>query len=68
MALPALRITGVATHPEDDQILAAALDAEVDYLVTGDKKLLAIGTFQGIDLITPRAFLSILEMDDPDRV
>lgn len=29
-------VHGVATHPEDDLVLAAAVNAEADYLVTGD--------------------------------
>ena len=34
-------VGGVASHPEDDLFLATALSARVDYLVTGDKQLLA---------------------------
>src|SRR3954451_15358885 len=33
------RVTGIATHPEDDPILATALSAQSDYLVTGDQRL-----------------------------
>lgn len=36
-------VSGVATHPEDDQILAAAVSAKAEYLVTGDKKLQQLG-------------------------
>jgi putative PIN family toxin of toxin-antitoxin system len=38
-------VQGVASHPEDDLILAAAISAQADYLVTGDRQLLALGTF-----------------------
>jgi putative PIN family toxin of toxin-antitoxin system len=55
------RISGAATHPEDDQILAAAVSAQAEYLVTGDKKLQQLGTYQGVRLISPRAFLDLLE-------
>ena len=54
-------ISGVATHPEDDQILAAAVSAQAEYLVTGDKKLQQLGTYQGVRMISPRAFLDLLE-------
>src|SRR4051795_7996466 len=32
-------VQGVATHPEDDPILATALSVRADYLVTGDRRL-----------------------------
>lgn len=54
-------IAGVATHPEDDLVLAAAVSAKVDYLVTGDRQLLQLRTYRGIILLSPRAFLTYLE-------
>jgi putative PIN family toxin of toxin-antitoxin system len=33
-------VTGVATHPEDDPIIATALSGKAHYLVTRDEKLL----------------------------
>jgi len=50
----------MATHPEDDLILATAASARADYLVTGDRQLLALGTFEEIAIVTPRAFLDLL--------
>ena len=35
----------VATHWQDDMVLAAALAGEADYLVTGDSELLVIGSY-----------------------
>ncbi len=54
-------VSGVATHPEDDLILAAALSAEADYLVTGDTKLQALGSYQGVKIVSPREFIQILD-------
>lgn len=54
------QVSGVATHPEDDLILATALSGRADYLVTGDRQLLALGVFQGVAIISPRAFLERL--------
>lgn len=55
-------VHGAATHPEDDLILATALSAKADYLVTGDGPLLRkVGsTYQGLSLVTPNDFLQIL--------
>jgi putative PIN family toxin of toxin-antitoxin system len=52
---------GIASHPQDDLILATAVSANADYLVTGDKQLLAIGYYEGTKIVSPREFLTILE-------
>lgn len=53
-------VAGVATHPEDDLILATAVAGAATYLVTGDRKLRAVGTFQSVTILSPRAFLDRL--------
>jgi putative PIN family toxin of toxin-antitoxin system len=55
-------VQGVATHPEDDLILATAVSAQADYLVTGDRQLLALRTFQGVQIVNPRDFVAILDL------
>jgi putative PIN family toxin of toxin-antitoxin system len=55
-----ISVHGVATHPEDDLILATALSAKANYLVTGDAKLQKLGTYSGVRILSPRAFLDIL--------
>jgi len=59
------QVHGVATHPEDDLVLAAAVSARADYLVTGDTKLLVLGTYQDVRIVGPRAFLDALEREQP---
>jgi putative PIN family toxin of toxin-antitoxin system len=56
-----VHVAGVATHPEDDLILATALSARADCLVTGDKPLLERGAYRGILLLSPRQFLDVLD-------
>jgi uncharacterized protein len=56
---PAPRV--VPTDPKDDPIVAAAVTAKADYLITGDRRdLLPLGEHQGIRIIGPRAFLEVL--------
>jgi putative PIN family toxin of toxin-antitoxin system len=58
--------SGIASHAEDDRILATALRAQAEYLVTGDKRLLDLGNFLGTRLLSPGAFLARLaEAGDP---
>ena len=56
-----LTVQGIATHAEDDLVLATALSGNADYLVTGDKELLNVGSYRGVTIVTPRAFLDILD-------
>lgn len=53
-------VQGVASHPEDDLILATAVSAQADFLVTGDRQLLALGQYDGVQIVTPRDFAAIL--------
>jgi putative PIN family toxin of toxin-antitoxin system len=54
-------VHGIATDPEDDRILATAISAKADYLVTGDTKLQRLGTYQAVAILTPRKFVETLE-------
>ena len=57
-----VQVSGVATHPEDDLILATAASARTAYLVTGDARLRAkVPSYQGVRLVSPREFLAVLE-------
>ncbi len=53
-------VTKVATHKEDDLVLAAAVSAQADYLVTGDSQLQKLENFGGVAIVSPRRFLDIL--------
>lgn len=50
----------VCRDPDDDYILAAAVNAGCDYLVTGDKDLLALKKFEGMSIVTPREFAELV--------
>jgi putative PIN family toxin of toxin-antitoxin system len=62
-----VRVSGRATHPQDDLILATTLSAKANYLVTGDHELLAMGAFQGARIVTPREFLALLASDSDEQ-
>ena len=53
---PSETILGACRDKDDDNVLACAVEAAVDYLVTGDKDLLHLKVFRGIRIITPREF------------
>jgi putative PIN family toxin of toxin-antitoxin system len=55
-------LTGaVPLDPKDDAIVATAVAAKADYLVTGDRKhLLTLGAYEAIRIVKPRVFLDQL--------
>jgi len=53
-------LTGVSRDPKDDVIIACALKARAQYLVTRDDDLLSLGTYRRIQMITPEAFSEFL--------
>ncbi len=54
-------IPAVVRDPDDDYILAYALVGRADYLVTGDKDLLALSRqVPGLQILTPAQFVNAL--------
>lgn len=46
----------ICRDPNDDMIIACAVDAEADYIVTGDEDLLMLKKFKNIIILNPRNF------------
>jgi len=51
---------GVCRDPGDLKVLSLAVASKADYIVTGDKDLLVLKKFEGIPILNPRSFSSIL--------
>lgn len=64
MVEPAPCVHGIAEDDEDDIILATAVAAIADYLVTGDRYLLDLRSYGGIPIVNARDFLNVL-LNDP---
>ena len=50
-------VQGVCRDHDDDPVLECAARSHADVIVSGDKDLLAVGEYEGIRIVTPRAFL-----------
>ena len=50
----------IQDDPEDNEIVACALEAGADYIVSGDKHLLNLKNYQGITIVTVREFLKLI--------
>jgi putative PIN family toxin of toxin-antitoxin system len=58
------RLHVLADEP-DNRILECALAAQARYLVTGDRRLRALGKYRRVRILTPRAFLSLTRLPKP---
>ena len=60
ISIPAPLPSDVCRDPDDIKILGLAVASQADYIVTGDKDLLVLKSFQGIPIVNPRLFSDIL--------
>lgn len=47
----------VSQDPDDDKFIECAVAGKADVIVSGDKHLLEIGSYENITIVTPRQFL-----------
>ena len=56
----------VANDADDDQVLACALAAQADLIVSGDADLLTLQEYQGIRIVNPATALTLIEQHHHD--
>jgi putative PIN family toxin of toxin-antitoxin system len=60
MVSPQRRIT-VCRDPRDDMFLEVAVGGHADVIVSGDEDLLSLDPFEGIPIVAPAHFLTMLD-------
>ena len=55
-----LRIYAVPSDPDDNKYIEAAVEGLAQFVVTGDKHLLSLESYENIHIVTPRTFLGLL--------
>ena len=58
---PRTTLNVVKADPSDNRVLECALEAEADYIVSGDKDLLNLGNLKKIKIVNPAEFLRIFK-------
>ena len=53
----------IMEDPSDNKYLSCAIDAKVDFIISGDIHLLNLGEYEGIRIVTPAQFLEIMERE-----
>ncbi len=57
-----LKINQIKDDASDNFILACAISARADFIISGDKHLLKLKSFQDIPILTPRQFLNLAKL------
>lgn len=52
-----VQVVRACRDPSDDKFLEAAVNGRADVIVSGDRDLLALNSFQGIAILAPTAYL-----------
>jgi putative PIN family toxin of toxin-antitoxin system len=63
LVVPGETLVQVSADPDDNKFFACALEAEADYIVSGDRHVLTVGNFQGIQTITPKQMIDRLKAE-----
>lgn len=61
LAEPGQPVRAVIADPDDDRVLEAALAGGAALIATGDRHLLALGTWQDVEVVTPAELLARIE-------
>ncbi len=64
ISIPVPLTSDVCRDPDDIKVLGLAVASNADYIVTGDKDLLVLKSFQGIPILNPRSFSDILHSEE----
>jgi uncharacterized protein len=55
---PEINLKIIEKDPEDDHVLECAITAKASIIISGDQHLLEIKNIQGIEILSPKAFLT----------
>lgn len=58
--VPTRRIENIKEDPPDNKFLECAIEANADYIVTGDEHLKRLDRLEGVKIVSPKEFLDVL--------
>ena len=56
-SIAVVRIVRACRDPKDDMVLELAVNGKADLIVSGDRDLLSLGSFDGIAIVSPASYL-----------
>jgi putative PIN family toxin of toxin-antitoxin system len=64
IVIPDVVLDAIEDDPDDNRVLECAVKGSADYIVTGDRHLLKLGTYEAISIVTVRQFLDAAETEE----
>jgi len=64
--VPPVARDAASRDASDDKFIALAVDAGAGFIISGDADLLSIGTYKGIEILSPARFLERLQSGGSD--
>ena len=61
MAEPTVVLDAIKEDESDNRYLECAVEGKARYIISGDKHLLELGEYRGIVILSPAAFMTLLE-------
>lgn len=55
-------LTGMTIDPDDDKFIECAVNGGAEFIISGDKHLLNLKTFEEIEIVDPATFLHISDL------
>lgn len=59
---PLKRFKVIKEDPDDDKFLECAVEGGISYIISGDKHLMKLVEFQGVEILSPAKFLKELNL------
>jgi uncharacterized protein len=60
---PPTGVEVVDNDPDDNKFLACAVGGSADYIISGDRAVLAVGEYRGIRVLSAAVFIALLDND-----
>jgi putative PIN family toxin of toxin-antitoxin system len=60
LVIPSKHYAVIREDPEDDKFIDCAVEAQADYIISGDEHLLRVRVYQGTPIYSPKEFLEII--------
>jgi hypothetical protein len=60
--LPKISINAIENDPSDNKFLECAVESKAQYIISGDKHLLALKEFRSIEIVGAKDFLKLIKL------